>query len=226
MGKRQIGSVLILALILAGMALILPSQGIDAFERFLGPIHPALAIAIATLFAIPSMRFLSRRFAFCPLTWSQTRRGLPVAVGAAAAFAIAVVAADLGLRYPETINVALPQALLFYPSIGFLVDLVFHTALPALLLLVQLPLIHRLGERRVVWIAILLSALAEPLLQILWAGTLSWTELYTALSVFLFGVIQLMIFRKYGLLAMYGMRLTFYVFWHITWGHVRLALLF
>jgi len=225
-GKLQIARLGALALILAGLASILPAVGSVAFERFLGPIHPALAIAGAALLAIPSIRFLTRRFGFSPHTWRCTRRGLPTALGTAAIFGIAVILADLGLRYPETINVAFPQSLLFYPTIGFFVDLLFHTVLPALLLLIQLPLIGRIGERPAVWIALLATALVEPLLQMLWAGSLSWTELYTAISVFLFGVAQLLIFRRYGFLAMAGTRLTFYLIWHIVWGHLRLALLF
>jgi hypothetical protein len=224
--KWQIGMLMVLALILAGMASILPATGSDTFERFLGPIHPALALALATVLAVPSMRFLIRRFGFSSHAWRQTRSGLTVAVGAAAIFGVSVIVADLGLRYPETINVAFPQSLLFYPPIGLFVDLAFHSALPALLLLVQLPIVRWLGEKRVVWVAILLAALVEPLLQVLWAGSLSWTEVYTAVSVFLFGVTQLLIFRKHGFLAMYGMRLTFYLFWHIIWGHFRLVLLF
>ncbi len=224
--RLQIGPLLIVALILAALASILPAQGNDAFERFLGPIHPALAIAIAMLLAIPSMRYLIHRHGFSRPTWRQTRRGLPVTLGFALIFAVGVIAVDLGLRYPETINVPLPQALFFYPPIGFFVDLVFHTILPALLLLLQRPLIHWPGERRAVWIAILLAASVEPLLQVIWAGSLSWTELYTAISVFLFGITQLMIFRKYGFFAMYSMRLTYYLFWHIVWGYFRLVLLF
>ncbi|MBU1049485.1 hypothetical protein KKG90_05605, partial [Candidatus Bipolaricaulota bacterium] len=220
--RWDIGSVLIFAMFLAGIAAILPAHGNDAFERFLGTIHPALAIALAAFLAIPAMHYLMHQHGFSRPTWRQTRRGLPVTLGFALIFAIGVIAVDLGLRYPETINVPLPQALFFYPPIGFFVDLVFHTILPALLLLLQRPLIHWLGERRAVWIAILLAASVEPLLQVIWAGSLSWTELYTAISVFLFGIAQLMIFRKYGFLAMYSMRLTYYLFWHIVWGYFRL----
>jgi len=224
--KKQVGALAGLALALAGMASVLPATGSDVFERFLGPIHPALAIAIAALVAVPSISFLTQRFGFSSHAWAETRRGLPVAVGAAAVFGVSVIAADLGIRYPETINVAFPQSLLFYPSIGLFVDLVFHVALPALLLLVQLPLIRWLGKNRVIWVAILLTALVEPLLQVLWAGSLSWTELYIAVSVFFFSITQLVIFRKYGFLAMVGMRLTFYLIWHIAWGYFRLVVLF
>jgi len=218
--------VLILAVILSGLASILPAMGNPAFERFFGPIHPALAIWIAVLLAIPSMIYLVQRHGFARSTWERTRRGLPKAAGGAAIFGVAVILVDLGLRYPEGINVSFPQSLLFYPAIGFFVDLVFHTAIPALLLLIQRPLTQRLGERRAVWIAIGVAALVEPILQIFWAESLSWTELYTAVSVFLFGVFQLLIFRTYGFLTMYGTRLTFYLIWHVIWGYFRVALLF
>lgn len=224
--RWQIVSLAVLALTMAGLASILPAAGSEAFTRFLGPVHPALAIALAALFAVPSIRFLVARFGFSQHTWAQTRRGLPVACVVAASFGIAVAIADLGLRYPATINVAFPESLLFYPPMGLFVDLIFHAALPALLLLIMSPLIRKLGRPRVVWIAILAVALVEPLLQVFWAGTLAWTELYTAVSVFLFGAAQLVIFRKYGFLSMYATRLLFYLLWHVIWGHFRLELLF
>ncbi len=37
---------------------------------------------------------------------------------------------------------------------------------------------------------------------------------------------RLWLFRRYGLLAMFGLRLAFYLFWHILWGSAPLALLF
>ena len=215
-----------LSLAAIGLALGLHATGSDAFALYLGPIHPVLGIALVTLTALLSLRYLQRAHGFAVIAWGRTGRGLAMATGAAAAFAVGAIAVDLGLRYPEEINVLFPQSLLFYPAIGLVVELLLHVTLLAALLLALRALPVKLGENRVIWLGVALASLVEPILQLLWAGGLSWTELYTALSVFLFGGVQLTIFRRYGFVPMYAVRLSYYLLWHITWGYVRLELLF
>ena len=198
----------------------------SVFGRFLGPLHPALAVGIAAFLALPALAFLIRRHSYRTLGPGAARRGVASAAAFAAIFAVGAIAADLVLRYPETINVPLPQAFLVYPVMALIVELLFHVALLGLVLLLLRPLAAKAGERRVMWTAIALVALAEPILQVVLAGTLSWTELYTAISVFLFGIVQLTLFRRYGVLSMLAMRLFYYLLWHIAWGHLRLDLLF
>lgn len=212
-----------LAAIAGSVAVILQAS---VFERFLGPLHPALAIGIATLPALPAFAFLYRRHGFRFHVPGSSRRAVVSAGGFAVLFAIGVIGADLGLRYPATINVPLPYGLFVYPVMAAIVELLFHTALLGVLLLMLRPLTAKTGETRTVWIAIILAALAEPILQVAWAGSVSWTELYTAMSVFLFGVVQLALFRRYGFLSMLSMRLFYYLLWHIAWGTLRLDLLF
>ena len=45
-------------------------------------------------------------------------------------------------------------------------------------------------------------------------------------NVALVSAVQLWLLRSYGFLAMIGLRLAFYFFWHILWGTARLDLLF
>ena len=227
MGMRgQYITIAVLSLAAIAFAFGLQGLGSDAFVRFLGPGHPALAIALLALAALPAVRLLMRRHGFGGIASKRNGRGLAVSAGVGAVFAAAVIAVDLGLRYPETINVPFPESLLFYPAIGLVVELLLHATLLAALLLALRPLAHRVGEDRVVWLGIVLAATVEPALQVAWAGSLSWTELYTAVSVFLFGATEMAIFRRFGFGPMYAMRLSFYLLWHIAWGHVRLDLLF
>ena len=198
----------------------------SVFERFLGPLHPALAIGVATLLALPALAFLDRRYGFRILVSGSSRRGVASAGGLAALFAVGAIAADLGLRYPEAINVPLPYGLFVYPVMALIVEFLFHVSLLALLLFLLRPVAAKTDETGTVWIAIILTALAEPILQVVWAGSVSWTELYTAISIFLFGVVQLSLFRRHGFLPMLSMRLVYYLLWHIAWGYVRLELLF
>ena len=46
------------------------------------------------------------------------------------------------------------------------------------------------------------------------------------LHLFVFGMIQLSLFKRYGFVAMYTCRLAYYAVWHIIWGYLRLQLLF
>ena len=213
----------VLAAIIGAVSAMLDAS---VFERFLGSLHPALAVGIVTLLALPSLAFLNRLYGFRFLVPGSSRRGAALAGGLALLFAIGAMVADLALRYPETINVPLPSGLAVYPVMALIVELLFHATLLGLLLLLLRPLAEKTGETRILWMALILAALAEPILQVVWAGTFSGTEIYTAISVFLFGLVQLALFRRHGFLAMLSMRLFYYLLWHIAWGHLRLELLF
>ena len=54
---------------------------------------------------------------------------------------VAIIIADFFIRYPEDINVPVPEALLFYPAVGFVAEIAFHVLPLALLLFVLAPLI-------------------------------------------------------------------------------------
>ena len=78
------------------------------------------------------------------LRTAQTLRGVRFAAVIATVFGIWQACADLFVtRFPKDINVPAPQSLLFYPAIGYVVEVVFH-ALPLALLLVAL---DRLPEK-------------------------------------------------------------------------------
>lgn len=47
-----------------------------------------------------------------------------------------------------------------------------------------------------------------------------------SLEVFVFGVVQMRMFLKYGFFAMYVCRIGFYLSWHLLWGSRRLEILF
>ena len=224
--KRTLLPVSLLALIAAMAGTAASMLQASAFERFLGPLHPALAVGIAVLIGLPALLWLAGPSGYALVVAGDSRRGLVRAAGFAGVFALGVIAADLAFRYPAAINVPLPHAFLVYPVMALIVELLFHVAFLTLVLLLLRPLTAKVGQGRVFWAAIAAVALAEPILQVVWAGTLSWTELYTAVSIFLFGVVQLALFRRYGFVSMLSMRLVFYLLWHITWGHLRLDLLF
>jgi len=140
---------------------------------------------------------------------------------------VVIVIADVVLRYPEGINVPLPQAALFYPVVGFVAEIVFHV-LPFTLLMLILSLLRgRLIDGRRIGISIALTAVVEPTFQISFAGgPLTWIDAYTWVHVFSISLLQLYVLWRYDFVSMYAFRLIYYAYWHVLWGVIRLPLFF
>lgn len=207
-------------------AAVLSYAGSDVFARYLGPVPPAAATLIAGAMGYGALASL-RRGGWLPCM----SRGGGLAVFAkiallASAFAALTIAMDIAAPYPRDINVPVPAALLFYPAIGFFVDVVFHLV-PLALLIAGFT---ALGLSRHVALpaAFLLAATPEPAFQVI-AGFGTgphWRDLALTLHLFAFGLVQLALLRRHGFAAMLGFRLTYYLHWHILWGTARLTLLF
>ncbi len=210
---------------LAFTAVLLPSSG-QYFSRFFGAVHPLLVVAAASVAGAGALWALTH-LGFAIVKGHATLRGIGLSAVLATALAVAVVIADLIIRYPKDLNVPLPRALLFYPVVGLAAEVVFHL-LPLAVLLPALNLIAgRIGRQRVVWLSILLAAALEPTFQVVLGGTGSaWSGVYTWLHVFTIAVLQLYVFRRFDFAAMYSFRLIYYAYWHILWGVIRLRVLF
>ena len=148
--------------------------------------------------------------------------GIGVAIAFATLFAIPVVIVDwfVGIKVA---NVPMPWSLLFYPAIALVVEVFFHTT-PLALLFASLRSIARSSSDRIAWVCILLVSLLEPTYQ-LWfqlAGqSLSWLEAYVWTQVWAINLVQLYLFRRFGFVSMFGMRLVYYLDWHIVWEYLR-----
>jgi hypothetical protein len=225
--RWQYGAYLALALVaVIAFILLLPSSGTH-FRRFLGETNPVLVVVAASVLGTAALWLLRSRYGFAILKGKATLRGLALSAGIATAFGVAIVVADLLIRYPEEMNVPVPQALLFYPAIGFVAEILFHVLPLALLLLALSPLAGRLGRERVVWLGITLVAVLEPTFQVLFEGkALTWGDAYTWIHVCAFAFLQLYVFRHFDFVSMYAFRLVYYAYWHIVWGVIRLKVLF
>jgi hypothetical protein len=192
----------------------------QVFDRFLGQLHPLLVLPACGLGALLLARPLGGR-GFSLQRVGGLRTGLVRAAAAAAVFGLVVVTMDLLVGFPRGINEPLPWALLYYPSIGFVADTVLHLLPLALALLL-------VGARRP-WAAMALASLPEAILQLLAGraqGSPDGLNAFVTVHVFAFGLAQLWLLRRHGYLAMYGLRLSYYLVWHIAWGQLRLQLLF
>ncbi|MCK0146837.1 hypothetical protein MWU78_14360 [Arenibacter sp. F26102] len=141
-------------------------------------------------------------------------------------FVAIAIFVDLAIVFPQGMNILLPESLLFYPAIAFLVEMLFHVLPLAVLMIVLNRFLPAIGLLKPVWIVLGIVALLEPSYQVymddypLWAAMVVWVNLY------LFNWVQLVAFKQYGFILMLTLRLVYYLFWHIIWGSIRLDVLF
>jgi hypothetical protein len=206
--------------------LLLPSSAVH-FRRFYGEPNPIAVLVVTALIGGASLWFLQVRYGFSLFGGGTTLRGMAVSAGFATLLAIAIVVADFIIRYPQDLNVPVPQALLFYPAIGFVAEIIFHILPLALLLFILSPLVGRLGRERVIGLSVVLVAIFEPTFQVLLERkALTWGSAYTWFHVFAIAILQLHVFRRFDFMSMYSFRLFYYAYWHILWGVIRLKVLF
>jgi hypothetical protein len=208
------------------IVVLLPSSGVY-FRRFFGETNAILVIVVACVVGAAALWAMQSSYEFVILKGGTTLRGVALSSALATVLAVAIVVADLIIRYPQDTNVPVPQALLFYPAVGFVAEIIFHVLPLALLLLALNPLVGRLGRERVVWLGILLVAVLEPTFQVLFEGkAFTWGAAYTWIHVFAIAFLQLYVFRRFDFVSMYSFRLFYYAYWHILWGVIRLEVLF
>ena len=223
----QYAAYIIISLVgLIFIVILLPTSGIY-FRRFFGELNALIVIVSASIVGAVALWLLQEKFDFVLFLGKETIRGLKLSAVLASVLAIAIVVADFFIRYPEDTNVPIPQALLFYPAVGFVAEIVFHVLPLALLLIFLNPLGSWIGKERVVWIGILVVAALEPTFQVLFEGkAFTWGAAFTWIHVFAIAFLQLYVFRRFDFVSMYLFRLVYYAYWHILWGVIRLKVLF
>ena len=197
------------------------------FNKYFGDANPYLVFIVVPAVGAAVLWWLQSSFGFEVFKGWATLQGIGLSAIFATALGIAIVIADLVIRYPQDTNVPVPQALLFYPAIGFIAEIIFHLAPLAVLLLVMKPLVGRLGKDRVVWIGILLVASSEPTFQLIFVfKAFTWGDAYTWIHIFTISLLQLYVFKRFDFVSMLVFRMIYYLYWHILWGVARLDLLF
>lgn len=225
--NRQYWTVAGLSLWAAGLVALLSRTHSVYFQPYFGLIKPMAAIALVIVVGAGALYLLYRRGWFMVLKMGIGLRGVTVAAIGATLFGIEVIILDLTVPFPADINVPLPHALPFYPAIAYVVEVVFH-ALPLAILLTGLSWLPlRMKTASLLWIAMILTALLEPTFQLSFvARPFTWVVGYLWLRLFVFDMVQLMLFRRYDFVTMYVFRLIYYFYWHIAWGTLRLGILY
>ncbi len=199
------------------------------FERFIGSINPLIAAIFIIFLGVILLSFLLSQGWFA-IYKKENQKGLSCRSALAALFVLITILVDLKVVFPAGLNILFPESLLFYPAIGFFVEIIFHV-LPLSVLLISLTsILENISYKKIIWICILIVSLLEPIYQTipmassnqypLWAVAIFW------LNLFLFNLSQLLIFRRYDFISMYSFRLVYYMFWHVGWGSIRFKLLF
>jgi hypothetical protein len=228
--KLQFRLFLLISLVVCLLMLILINSEVQTYSRFFGPLNPLLIFigsAVTGLFLF--MYLLSSTG--LKIYIKRNLNGLLFSSVLALLFGLEIIAADIWIvNYPSTLNVPFPSSIIFYPTIGFVVEIIFHLLPLSLIIIILRVLSKRISYNGVMLIAIILVSIAEPLYQVIIMGMSSQysptTLIYTGFHIFLLSLSQLLIFRRYDFISMYTFRLVFYFAWHIIWGNFRLNILF
>jgi hypothetical protein len=199
------------------------------FQRFLGTFNPLVVFLAVSLLGLLLFYILRSRDWFT-IYQGDNLKGLRYAAGVASILGVVIILADTRIVFSEDMNILFPKSLLFYPSMGFLVEVIFHL-LPLTLLLVLFKAFFKGADfQTLTWVSILLVSLIEPVFQALDMVAQdrfpTWAVIFVGVHIFLISLAQLFFFKRYDFVTMYAFRLVYYLYWHIAWGHFRLELLF
>lgn len=224
---KQYAIFLFLAALMTAFTGILFLSGGEIFQKFMGNLNPLLAMGIVTACGLAAFAFMDYRGWFFICRKFDARTMTAFSFFALILFAgIAMV--DAKAHFPATMNVQFPQSLLFYPVMGFVADIIFHILPLCLLMVVGVSIAGAERVEVVTWICIAVVALVEPAFQVLFGrgDSPAWASAYVGVHVYVISFCQLYLLKKYDFVSMYSFRLTYYLFWHILWGHFRLGLFF
>jgi hypothetical protein len=209
-------------LVVAALGGISASSVVD-FRAYFGSLPPAAAATVVCAMGIPALYLLQKYFFFCVIGTDIGARSLLMSIVAAVPFMATVTLADLFLGFPAGIHVELPVALVFYPAMGFVAQLSLHIVPFALLLMGLTWRFASWPFRRRVWIAIISSASLEAVFQLSVSSApgdgLQVLGIFVAVQLFVFGLVELYLFRRFDFVTMYLFRLAYYGYWHLLWGN-------
>lgn len=199
-----------------------------SFQTYFGNLNPLIIILLIITLGIVVFTYLISSELF-KIYQKENLRGILYCSIIAPILVINVILIDLYFTYPEDINVLLPQSLLFYPTMGYVVEILFHLATLSLLLLFLTSFLKKVKLERIIWVCIVIVSMFEPIFQLIFGSSSEfplWIHVCFGFHLYLFNFIQLSIFKRYDFLSMYLFRLVYYLFWHIIWGYIRLGILF
>lgn len=220
----------LLCAVAVAAAAVLAWTDSDAHRFLFGARDPVLPTALACALCLLGLRVLER------LEWVAPGvpepRVLARLASLGAALALPVVVIDVFGAFPAEMNVSLPDALLFYPSIAVVAESTFHVVpLAAVGLITRATGAGRGGRGQPggAWVVAAAGAsVIEPALQVAWGLARSplWANAYVGVHLLGFNAIGVWLIRRHGFAAVWCYRMSYYLIWHVAWGVLRLELLF
>jgi hypothetical protein len=194
----------------------------SVFEDYFGSADPIAVVTGAALAGVVALAFLQGASSFAVAGPGGASDAISVIARTVPLLVLVAIGADLILRFDEDTNVALPDALRFYPAIAVFVELMLHAVpIAALVAILGAPT----GLDATFWRIAVPIAVIEAVLQTVYAASVG-TAVFSALHLTVFGVVQVWMFWRFGFVWMLGFRLAYYALWHVLWGAARLELLF
>lgn len=212
------------ALILTGILYLIDHT---AYSRFFGGINPIVVVTFTIIVGALCLRWL-RSIAGVQIYRTAGKTRALIIVGIPLLLFCGILWVDTRGVFPEDLNVAFPESLLFYPSIAYVVEIVFHAVPLTLCVSLFSSVFTQWKQPTVLLVAVPLVALLEPIFQIVTFGANYplWAGIYIAANIFVINLVQLWLFTKYDFVSMLAFRVVYYVAWHIVWGALRIRLLF
>lgn len=203
---------------MATAAILSLAGGVRFFTPHFAAIPAVPVIAAAGLAGVVALRLLQHMNWFSASM--QAPQG-PAAAVLASLLAVPVIVVDW-LFGIDVVNVPAPHSFLFYPAIAVFAEIAFHVLPVAVIFAALKPVVHQDG--RLAWGCIAIVSLLEPTFQIrdVWSDrAFSLMEAYVWLQVWAVNIAGLYLFRRFGFTSMLCLRLSYYFYWHIAWGHIR-----
>lgn len=226
LARSKYGVFIYLSLSILFYTIILSFLDETVFYAFIGNFNPILLIVLIFILGFILLNYLNRVASFEIFRKSSLEDFF--FIGSLAIFiSFVVMVADIWFAdYSADINVLFPYSLMFYPIAAYVAEIIFHLV-PLFLIIFIFSGFRKIPLNKIIWVGIFFTSLTEPLFQSWYIGecTLA-TQVFTSVHVFIFGLIQLLIFKYYDFITMYFFRIVYYLFWHIIWGYIRLGLLF
>jgi hypothetical protein len=143
------------------------------------------------------------------------------------------IAENMGVA---SFNTDYPLSLFIYTSGTVVIEAIFRLFLfPVLLWLISYAVLKRRWQEQTFWVLILIFSFLEPLGQLSGQMTPKVMDNFGQFFVTMFlpmlltnypmGVAQAYLFRRYGFLASFMVRMGYYIIWHIVYGSLIYPLL-
>ena len=225
--RSQYGALFGLSILTFVLTVVTNFSGGLYFRKFFGEISPLAVVGAVLVLSALLLHLLRIRFSLAIFTRGNVK-GLLVSAALSLPFAAVIILVDSFGVFPVDMNVPFPESLAFYPAIAFVAETLFKVVPLAVVTLLLSKISRRLDRNTVVWAGIAVASLAEALYQASFqiGHSPTWAVVYVGVHLYLFTFLQLSLYKRYDFISMYTFRITYYLIWHVVWGHLRVELLF